>query len=199
VNEDPLRVAVEHLRDQPYNPNDDHLKATTLEIVSTLKELLHLHPLYNEQLRSFAAFGGDFHDLSRLADMGASLTSADEAALQSVLEELSVPSRCAPSAALMEWKTWRFVAAVSRKRPCDYGGANDLHLGVNWPACWRAVWVAAGQQWSCLMRVLFVTQRCWMWGLGIIVLTRMWIVGMLQSGCSAAAAEEGGGAVQAAG
>ena len=96
--EDPLKVAVEHLRDQPYNPNDDHLKATTLEIVSTLKELLHLHPLYNEQLRSFAAFGGDFHDLSRLADMGASLTSADEAALQGVLEELSVPSRCAVAA-----------------------------------------------------------------------------------------------------
>ncbi len=94
VSDDPLKVAVEHLRDQPYNPNDDHLKATTLEIVSTLKELLHLHPLYNEQLRSFAAFGGDFHDLSRLADMGASLTSADEAALQGVLEELSVPARC---------------------------------------------------------------------------------------------------------
>ncbi|CAL8462062.1 g1593 [Coccomyxa elongata] len=93
VSDDPLKVAVEHLRDQPYNPNDDHLKATTLEIVSTLKELLHLHPLYNEQLRSFAAFGGDFHDLSRLADMGASLTSADEAALQGVLEELSVPAR----------------------------------------------------------------------------------------------------------
>jgi Lon-like ATP-dependent protease len=98
VGDDPLKVAVEHLRDQPYNPNDDHLKATTLEIVSTLKELLHLHPLYNEQLRSFAAFGGDFHDLSRLADMGASLTSADEAALQGVLEELSVPTRCAMAA-----------------------------------------------------------------------------------------------------
>lgn len=41
-----------------------------------------------------AAFGSDFHDLSRLTDMGASLTSADEAALQGVLEELSVPARC---------------------------------------------------------------------------------------------------------
>ncbi|CAL5228054.1 g11119 [Coccomyxa viridis] len=93
VHDSPLKVAVEHLRDQPYNPSEDHLKATTLEIVSTLKELLHLHPLYNEQLRSFAAFGSDFHDLSRLTDMGASLTSADEAALQGVLEELSVPAR----------------------------------------------------------------------------------------------------------
>jgi ATP-dependent Lon protease len=31
-----------------------------MELVSTLKELLHLHPLYNEQLKSFAAFGGAF-------------------------------------------------------------------------------------------------------------------------------------------
>ena len=54
VHDSPLKVAVEHLRDQPYNPSEDNLKATTLEIVSTLKELLHLHPLYNEQLRSFA-------------------------------------------------------------------------------------------------------------------------------------------------
>ena len=90
-------MAVEHLRNAPYNAADDHLRAITLEIVATLKELLHLHPLYNEQLRSFAAFGGDFHDLSRLADMGASLTSADEAALQAVLEELTVPAKCAPS------------------------------------------------------------------------------------------------------
>jgi hypothetical protein len=49
-------------------------------------------------LRSFAAFGSDFHDLSRLTDMGASLTSADESALQQVLEELSVPARCLPCA-----------------------------------------------------------------------------------------------------
>ncbi len=58
VHDSPLKVAVEHLRDQPYNPSEDHLKATTLEIVSTLKELLHLHPLYNEQLRSFAGLHG---------------------------------------------------------------------------------------------------------------------------------------------
>ena len=44
---------MKHLRDEPYDPSDDTLKATTLEIVSTLKELLHLHPLYNEQLRRY--------------------------------------------------------------------------------------------------------------------------------------------------
>lgn len=34
------------------------LRATTMEIISTLKELLHLHPLYNEQMRNFIQVGG---------------------------------------------------------------------------------------------------------------------------------------------
>ena len=66
-----------------------------MEVVTTLKELLHMHPLYNEQLKSFATYGGDFNDASRLSDMGASLTSASEDALQAVLEQLNVPERCA--------------------------------------------------------------------------------------------------------
>lgn len=98
---DPLRLSVEHLRDQPYNPHDDTLKATTMEMISTLKELLHLHPLYNEQMRNFIQFGADFHDLSRLADLAASLTSADAAALQEVLEDLSVPDRAERSLLLL--------------------------------------------------------------------------------------------------
>lgn len=91
--DDPLKVAVQHLKDETYNANDDVLKATTMELVSTLKELLHLHPLYNEQLKSFAAFGGDFHDASRLVDMGASITSASDAQLQAIIEQLSIPER----------------------------------------------------------------------------------------------------------
>jgi ATP-dependent Lon protease len=70
------------------------MQATVMEVVSTLKELLHLHPLYNEQLKSFAAFGGDFHDASRLVDMGASITSASDTQLQDIIEQLSIPERC---------------------------------------------------------------------------------------------------------
>lgn len=98
---DPLRLSVLHLRDESYNPHDDMLKATTMEMISTLKELLHLHPLYNEQMRNFIQFGADFHDLSRLADLAASLTSGDSAALQAVLEELSVPERAERSLLLL--------------------------------------------------------------------------------------------------
>lgn len=95
VSAAPLKVEVEHLRRKEYNRGDDTLRATSMEVVSTLKELLVMHPLYNEQLKSFANMGGDFHNPDRLADMAASLTSADESALQAVLEELSVPDRCA--------------------------------------------------------------------------------------------------------
>ena len=95
VNGSPLKVEVEHLRRKDFDRRDDHLRATVMEIVSTLKELLVMHPLYNEQLKSFANIGGDFHNPDKLADMAASLTSADEDALQAILEELSVPDRCA--------------------------------------------------------------------------------------------------------
>jgi Lon-like ATP-dependent protease len=42
---------VEHLRDEPYS-NDDILKATSMEVVNTMRDLLHLNPLYGEQFRT---------------------------------------------------------------------------------------------------------------------------------------------------
>ncbi len=86
-----------------------------MEVVSTLKELLHLHPLYNEQLKMFASFGGDFQDVSRLMDMGASVTSASDAQLQDVLQELSIPKRCAcrPAPSCIEGNCSEFCAALS--------------------------------------------------------------------------------------
>ena len=44
-------MAVEHLRDAPYDAGSEEARAITMEIISTLKELLHMHPIYNEQLR----------------------------------------------------------------------------------------------------------------------------------------------------
>lgn len=102
---DPLRLAVKHLRDETYNSNDDLLKATSMEMISTLKELLHLHPLYNEQMRNFIQFGADFHDLSRLSDLAASLTSSDSKALQDILEELNVPERAEKALLLLRKET----------------------------------------------------------------------------------------------
>ena len=97
----PLRYRIEHIRDAAYNKSDDMLKASTLELISTLKELLHMHPLYNEQMRNFIQFGADFHDPSRLADLAASLTSGEGAELQRVLEEVRVPERVEASLVLL--------------------------------------------------------------------------------------------------
>jgi Lon-like ATP-dependent protease len=102
AGDDPLRLSVLHLKDAPYDPHDDTLKATTMEVISTLKELLHLHPLYNEQMRNFIQFGADFTDLSRLADLAASLTSSDAGPLQAALEELAVPERAAAALLLLK-------------------------------------------------------------------------------------------------
>ncbi|KAL3145396.1 hypothetical protein ABBQ38_001644 [Trebouxia sp. C0009 RCD-2024] len=93
VQKRPLKVAVEHLKDLPYSSGDDIVKATYMELVSTLKDLLAQHPIYREQLQVSFQFGSDFQDLSRLADMAAALTSAQETDLQAVLAELSIPDR----------------------------------------------------------------------------------------------------------
>ena len=85
---------MEHLKDLPYSSGDDIVKATYMEVVATLKDLLAQHPIYREQLQSSFQFGSDFQDLSRLTDMAAALTSAQDTALQAVLAELSVPDRC---------------------------------------------------------------------------------------------------------
>ncbi len=95
VATNPLRVEVKHLPNQNFNRRDDVLVATTMEVVSTLKDLLTLHPLYNEHLRTFANVGGDLNNPDRLADMAASITSADQTALQGILEELDIVARSA--------------------------------------------------------------------------------------------------------
>lgn len=43
-----------------------------MEILSTMRELFHLHPLYTEQLKSLQAFGvgANMSHVSRLADIG---------------------------------------------------------------------------------------------------------------------------------
>ncbi|KAG2492403.1 hypothetical protein HYH03_009349 [Edaphochlamys debaryana] len=94
LSTDPLRVHIEHLRDESYT-SDDILKATSMEIVNTMRDLLQLNPLYGEQFRTLLSLTGsiDLQDMSRLVDAAASLTSADEATLQGVLEQLSVPDR----------------------------------------------------------------------------------------------------------
>lgn len=101
MDNSPLRVAVEHLSEPKERQDDDVLRATQIQLVSTLRDLVQLHPLYSEQLRAFAGFGGDFENVARLADVCASLTSADSEQLQKILEELDATQRCVPACTLV--------------------------------------------------------------------------------------------------
>ena len=93
MKRDPLVVKVEHLKDEKYNANDDIIKATTNEVVATIKDLLKTNPLHKETLQYFAQNFNDFQDPPKLADLGASMCSADDTQLQEVLESLSIKDR----------------------------------------------------------------------------------------------------------
>jgi len=89
----PLTLRVQHLKDAPYDAGSDVVRATANEVIHTIKELLRHNPLHKEQLSYFAQHVSDFQNAAKLADLGASLCSADEAALQSQLETLDVAAR----------------------------------------------------------------------------------------------------------
>lgn len=71
---------------------DEELKAYALAIINTIKELLPLNPLYQEELRMFVdRFGTD--DPSHLTDFAAALTNSDKQDLQDVLETFELLPR----------------------------------------------------------------------------------------------------------
>ena len=51
---DGVRVHVATLKDNPYDQADDVIRATKMEIISTIKEMLQHNPMQKEQLHFFA-------------------------------------------------------------------------------------------------------------------------------------------------
>lgn len=76
-------MAIENLKDED-KKETDILKATAMEIVNTMRDLLNSSPLYGEQFKMLVSMAGsiDLNEQSRLIDAAASLTSADDATLQ---------------------------------------------------------------------------------------------------------------------
>ncbi|OEU74385.1 MAG: endopeptidase La, partial [Desulfuromonadales bacterium C00003068] len=72
--------------------NHQELKAYSMAIISTLKELVQINPLYSEEIKMFLG-RSSMDDPSRLADFAANLTSADGQELQRVLATLNVRQR----------------------------------------------------------------------------------------------------------
>jgi ATP-dependent Lon protease len=71
---------------------DAELQAYSMAIISTLKELVQINPLYSEEIKLFLG-RSSMDDPARLSDFAANLTNADGFELQTVLETLDVRKR----------------------------------------------------------------------------------------------------------
>jgi ATP-dependent Lon protease len=83
------RVRYHYTPELSVNPE---LKAYSMAIVATLKELVQINPLYSEEIKLFLN-RSSMDDPGRLADFAANLTSADGFELQRILETFEVRKR----------------------------------------------------------------------------------------------------------
>jgi ATP-dependent Lon protease len=87
---------------QDLKDDDDILKATANEVVATIKDLLKVNPLAKETLQYFAQRFQDFQDPAKLADLAASMCSADDHALQEILDTVDVRERLSAALVLLK-------------------------------------------------------------------------------------------------
>ncbi|GMN44029.1 hypothetical protein TIFTF001_013217 [Ficus carica] len=78
--------------DKPYNKDDDVIKATSFEVISTLRDVLKTSSLWRDHVQTYTQHIGDFN-FPRLADFGAAISGANKFQCQQVLEELDVYKR----------------------------------------------------------------------------------------------------------
>ncbi len=84
TNKPPFKVEVEY-PSQTNHGTEDEIKAYAIAIINTMRELIPLNPLYNEELKFFLDRFSP-HEPTALADFAASLTTAKTEALQKILE-----------------------------------------------------------------------------------------------------------------
>jgi ATP-dependent Lon protease len=94
--EHPVKHAKQLLAKVSYHEDDimlsKELKAYAISIISTIKELLKLNPLFKEELQIFLSHS-DFTEPGKLADFAVALTTASREELQEVLETYDIPER----------------------------------------------------------------------------------------------------------
>lgn len=85
-----LRAKVNYFEDHTVLTKE--LKAYAISIISTIKELLKLNPLFKEELQIFLGHS-DFTEPGKLADFAVALTTASREELQEVLETYEIQGR----------------------------------------------------------------------------------------------------------
>jgi ATP-dependent Lon protease len=99
----PFLVEVEYLV-ETQSRSDEKDKAYVMAIITTLKELIPLNPLYSEELKFFLKRFIP-NDPSYLSDFAASLTSADKDALQEILNTTDISKRLQKVVVLLKKET----------------------------------------------------------------------------------------------
>jgi ATP-dependent Lon protease len=87
-----MLAEVEYKEDTPLAHLSRELKAYAISIITTIKELLKLNPLFKEELQIFLGHS-DFTEPGRLADFAVALTTATRDELQEVLESFEIEKR----------------------------------------------------------------------------------------------------------
>ncbi|MCB1084388.1 MAG: LON peptidase substrate-binding domain-containing protein, partial [Simkania sp.] len=87
-----LRAKVSYHQDKITQQQSKIIKAYSISIITTIKELLKLNPLFKEELQIFLGHS-DFTEPGKLADFAVALTTAGRQELQDILEAFDVQSR----------------------------------------------------------------------------------------------------------
>ncbi|KAJ2759658.1 ATP-dependent Lon protease pim1, partial [Coemansia nantahalensis] len=89
-------LEVENVEDEPYDIKNATISATMSEIVSVLREITTMNPMFREQIHHFASAQVSkavFENPSKLADFAAALSGGSSEELQDILSDLNVATR----------------------------------------------------------------------------------------------------------
>ena len=97
------------------------LKAYAISIISTIKELLKLNPLFKEELQIFLGHS-DFTEPGKLADFAVALTTASREELQDVLETFDIQKRIDKALILLKKELDLSILqnSINQKIECDH-------------------------------------------------------------------------------
>jgi ATP-dependent Lon protease len=96
----PPVVRLHHIDQDRSQLRSDMVKALTNEIVSVIRELVRINPMFREQMAYFTE-RVEVHDAFRLADFAASTTTADAEDIQHVVEATNLEERLTLALQLM--------------------------------------------------------------------------------------------------
>lgn len=86
-----LKAKVKYIKEGTETSSEE-LKAYSIAIITTIKDLLKLNPIFKEELQVFLGHS-DFTEPGKLADFAASLTTSSRKELQDVLETFDIKAR----------------------------------------------------------------------------------------------------------